>query len=329
MLLTPVLLISGLAGLVKETKELSSGYYAESSKSTRLMQIRKYLSFIDEFGGLLSPVPCASAQVALYVTWLARSLKYSSITNYLSALNYMLKSEGAVAIDYQDFKVKSVLRGAKRKLGVKTRQAAPLLPSHLLAIFKCMSDTPGHVAARAALLTSFRGLLRKSQITESDSVLRRGDFTFFVWGMVITIRKYKTIQFSERELVIPVSRVSNTDLCAVFWCERHFAQTPIVGPGPAFQVPSASGGSVPLSYASFQSTLKYFCAKIGLDPVDFSSHSLRRGGCTFLASQGASIQELKARGDWKSDCVYQYIQTSLSDRILFDTKVAAVLASMT
>ena len=92
------------------------------------------------------------------MTWLARSLKYSSITNYLSALNYLLKSEGAACIDYQDFKVKSVLRGAKRKLGVKTHQAAPILPLHLLAIFRRMTDSRGHVAARAALLTSFRGL---------------------------------------------------------------------------------------------------------------------------------------------------------------------------
>ena len=329
MLFTPFPLISDLAGLVREAKELSSAYYAESSKSTRLMQIRKYLSFIDEFGGLLAPVPCASAQVALYVTWLARSLKYSSVTNYLSALNYLLKSEGAACIDYQDFKVKSVLRGAKRKLGVKTHRAAPILPSHLLAMFGRMSESPGHVAARAALLTSFRGLLRKSQITDSDSVLRRSDFEFFVWGMVITVRRSKTIQFSEKELVIPVARVANTDLCAVYWCKKHFAQTPLLGSAPAFQVPSASGGFRPLPYASFQSTIKFFCAEIGLNPSDFSSHSLRRGGCTFLASQGASIQELKARGDWKSDCVYQYIQTSLSDRILFDTRVASVLASVT
>ena len=318
-----------MANLVKESESLAGAFYSENSKTARLVQLRKYLAFIDEFAGLLSPLPCDSAQVALYIAWLARSLKFSSITNYLSGLNYFLMSEGAPTIDYKNFKVKSVLKGAKRQLGSAAHQAAPILPSHLLAIFKKMSSSVGHVATRAAILTSFRALLRKCQVTDSDSVLTRGDFAFFSWGMLITVRRSKTIQFGERELVIPVAKVANTDLCAVFWCCKHFSQAPVSRSAPAFQVPHASGGFNPLTYPIYQSTLKHFCEQIGLDKSDFSSHSLRRGGCSFLASQGASISELKTRGDWRSDCVYEYIKTPLSERILFDTRVASVLASIT
>ena len=59
----------------------------------------------------------------------------------------------------------------------------PLLPVHLLAMFSHITPSSGHIAVRAATLTAFQGLLRKCQITLSDSVLLRSDFSFFPWGM--------------------------------------------------------------------------------------------------------------------------------------------------
>lgn len=290
------------------------------------MQIRKYLSFIDDYSGILTPIPCPPAQVALYITHLSKTLCYSSITNYLSGLNFMLKSEGQDPIDFTNFKVRSVLGGAKRTLGANPRQAAPLLPAHLRTMFSYMSDSVGDVSIRSAILTSFRGLLRKSQITLSDSTLLRSDFVFYPWGMVLKVRRSKTIQFSERELLIPISKLDNTDLCAVYWCRKHFHMTKVSGNSPAFQIPSPTGGFSPLTYKVLQATLKYLTSKLGLAQEYFSSHSLRRGGCTYLAQQGASIEEIRRRGDWKSDSVYKYIKLPLSDRIISDMRVAKVLS---
>ena len=50
--------------------------------------------------------------------------------------------------------------------------------------------------------------------------------------------------------------------------------------------------------------------------------------CTYLAMQGASLEELKTRGDWSSDMVFKYISSPLSDRILADLKVATPLATL-
>ena len=79
-----------------------------------------------------------------------------------------------------------------------------MLPKHLKAMLERMAQSPGHIAVRAAMLTSFRPPLRKSQTTFSESTLQRSDFVFYEWGMVIKLRRSKTIQFSERELPIPV-----------------------------------------------------------------------------------------------------------------------------
>ena len=115
-------------------------FYASNSKTTRSMQIRKYFQFIDEFHGLLLQLLCPSPHVALYITWLSRSLKYSSITNYLSALNFSLKSEGVPLIDYSAHQVRKVLGGIKRTLGCTVKRAAPLLPKELITMFSYMSD---------------------------------------------------------------------------------------------------------------------------------------------------------------------------------------------
>ena len=174
---------------------LQHQYYAPISRIMKSMQIRTYMRFDDSFEGLLSPTPCQSKQVALYTSWLLTFLKFSSICNYLSVLNFFLKSEGSPPIDYNSYDVKTVLDSAKCQLGCTVHRAAPLLPKQLLQMFKYLSDSIGHIATRAALLTGFRGPLRKCQLTFSDSVLPRNAFSFHTWGMLIKFKKFKTIQF--------------------------------------------------------------------------------------------------------------------------------------
>ena len=105
--------------------------------------------------------------------------------------------------------------GTKRKLGCAGHRAALLLPKELTVIFSFMSSNLGHTCTCAALLTGFRAFLRKCQLMLSDSVLRWKDFQFHHWGMIVLVRRYKTIQFGQRELLTPVTKVNNSDPCAV------------------------------------------------------------------------------------------------------------------
>ena len=57
----------------------------------------------------------------------------------------------------------------------------------------------------------------------------------------------------------------------------------------------------------------------------FPHHFLRRGGCTFLALQGVTIDEIRVRGDWSSDAGYKYISHPLSEHIVMDIWVATTL----
>lgn len=289
--------------------------------------MRAYYEFCEVFGDRVQPYPCDSDQVCMYMSYLARRLCFSSIKQYLSALNNHLKEVGARPIDYDNYKIKCCMTGIRRTLGDAPRQATPLLPGHLIRIFAIMWDSPGHVGLRAAILVSFRALLRKAHVTESESTLERRDFTFYRWGMMLRVRKSKTIQFRERTHLIPVSYVREEKLCAVRCVRKHFRQLPASRSEPAFRLPRGAG-SIPMSYGYYLSALKLLCERARIDHGHFSTHSLRRGGATFLRMCGASITEIKERGDWHSDAVYQYLQASVLERLSLDMRVAAILGAI-
>ena len=73
--------------------------------------------------------------------------------------------------------------------------------------------------------------------------------------------------------------------------------------------------------------LKLFGENAGYDPDLLSSHSLRRGGCTFLSLSGVTLKELRSSGDWMSDAIFEYTKTPLPTGIVNDMRVAPLLAS--
>lgn len=317
-------LFAGWKDLNEECKDLMQRCYADASIETKAAQMEKYRKFCDEFSEFLDPIPCNSGQVALYVSFLTRSLQYSSVKGYISALSMYLKSVGQEGVDYKNYRVYAALRGARRTLGDITKQAAPILPHHILNIQQYLTGNTGHVSFKAALLLSFRALLRKQQVTKSEATLRRGDVTIHKWGLMLTVRRSKTIQYKQRELKIPVSRVEDTRLCAVTWIEKHMAQMPAGKKDPLFMIPGPAGPEA-IPYKAYQLTLKMICKQAGLDPSEFSSHSLRRGGATYLGMVGASVEEIKTRGDWSSECYMRYLKTPLDVRIQQDLRVASVI----
>ena len=291
------------------------------------MQVKAYLAFCEVFEDHICPYPCDADQICLYMSYLARRLCYSSVRNYLSGLNNHLKDLGCPPIDYKDHGIKKCMAGIRRVKGNEVKQATPLLPGDLVRLFACIGRSRGSTAVRAAMLLSFRALLSKAHVTDSDCALLRRDVVFYPWGVLVSVRKSKTNQFRERVHKIPVAEVANKELCAVFWLRRHMLQCPAPPDARIFRTPR-KGHSVPLSYEFYSSVLKRTCAAAGLPPGEFSSHSLRRGGATFLRLCGASIETIKERGDWRSDCVKEYLKSSFVERLSIDMQVAVLLGEL-
>ena len=71
-------------------------------------------------------------------------------------------------------------------------------------------------------LVSFFGMFRKSHMVVTSASafnakkqFTKSDFRFFPWGVEIIVRWSKTIQFRERQISIPLPRVSGSPLCPV------------------------------------------------------------------------------------------------------------------
>ena len=219
------------------------------------------------------------------------------------------------------------LADKQRLKGNEVKQAAPVLPLELTKLFAVMFDSRGHTGLRVAMLVSFRTLLHNAHVTDSEAALRRQDLEFHPWGMVLTIRKSKTNQFREQVHKIPVSKVNNRELCVVFWLKKHLNQCPAPLDAQAFRVPNADH-SVPLPYSYYMAVLKAACIAAGLPPANFSTHSLRRGRATFLRLTGASLEQIKEGGDWRSDSVQEYLKESFVERLTQDMQVAVLLGMM-
>ena len=96
-------------------------------------------------------------------------------------------------IAFSSHLISTVMGGTKRLLSYAVKWAAPLLPSQLLKMFDLMSDSPCHVCTCAAILTGFRALLHKCQLTDSESVLCRSDFSFDTCGICQEVEDYPVL----------------------------------------------------------------------------------------------------------------------------------------
>ena len=92
---------------------------------------------------------------------------------------------------------------------------------------------------------------------------------------------------------------------------------------PLFCYEDKAGQTRVLDYHGFNSALKEALRIAGLQTLDVTPHSFRRGGASFALMCGAPEVLIKAQGDWRSLAWEKYIDTPLTHR----WTVADLLAS--
>lgn len=315
-----------MSQLSKEVTFLRGHWLAESSWRTRRSQWKHYVTFCEDL--IIAPLPASPELLCLYIAYMARSFKYIIIVNYISAVRVLHRCYAYEPVGSENFLVKSTLLGAKRLLGDEQFSSDPLLPKHLCMIYKTLNvGKIEDLVFWTAVITCFRGLLRKSSVCQGSNCMTRSEITFKNWGALISIRKSKTIQFKERVHVIPVARVKGL-LCAVYWLEKMFATVRVTSDKPMFGVFKANAYK-PVTYDWFAKKLKSCINRAGLDMQGkFTSHSLRRGGATALALAGVPLHDIQKYGDWKSLTVLLYLSSPLDYRISQEQAVAPIMVQV-
>ena len=299
--------------LATRESELLENASAPSTNKARRCQANCYERFCDSYD--LDYLPCSPQRIATYVAYLSFFLVYSSILNYLSGLSHYLKSRGKEGINFSDFCTRSALNGARRMCAKGRGKSAGIFPKELLAIFNKLNMLEiNHLVFWTALTLAFRCLLRASNYCKSRHSLLVKDLSFVMHGVVVRINSSKTNQYREFSSEIPIYRNSNSLLCPISWLEEMLMLRDS-NPGDYLFMTFVRGKWKPMTASWFNMMLKKFSPITGV-----SSHSLRRGGASYMLQNKYKLSEVKQRGLWKSLCVFEYLslrtdQAMLRDRI--------------
>ena len=175
-----------------------------------------------------------------------------------------------------------------------------------------MNDQIGH-RDKALLLTGFAGAFRRSEIVAINCT----DLEFVIEGVVITIGRSKTDQEGQgRKIGIAFDENCG---CPVEALRVYMAEGKIVE-GPVFRSATSKDelSLARLSDRSVANIIKQRINMIGLNPDDYSGHSLRSGFATSAANAGfASVSIMQQTGHKSVAVMERYVRGS----VLFNNSV--------
>ena len=300
--------------------------FAPNTLKTRRSQWNRYHKFCDQF--LLPALPVTPQTVCRFLVYVGDGLSYTSLNNYVSALNILGRFDNSGFDLRTDFSVSLLLRGFKRIKGDVSSPKDPLLPTDLKRIYGQVNlDIDTHLVVWVIILLAFRSLLRKSHFVSSssedrDHLLLVKDVTFEPWGCILHIRSSKTIQFGERSFDIPVS-YSAPPLCAATVLKSYLEKENLQCSDFLFSLPG-SRGKTPMPYNISLDLLKAWCKQADITK-DVGFHSLRRGAASFMHSLDIELVSIQKAGDWQSLCVLDYLTVDFEQKRKVESLVSSSL----
>ncbi len=264
----------------------------------------------------IQPVPCSKNVIAIYMSFLSRSLSANSIPSYLNVIRLM-HLEAGFQNPLEDWSLGLIMKGIKRKIGKPPQQKLPITVNILSEIRHTLDLTNSKQATFwCACIVAFLGFFRKSTLLPKSAYKKTSALLFSdMWmdegTLFIKVRHTKTIQFGQRELVIPFVK-SNTILCpvnAMLHMVDGMVGHTIPHDQPLFSFVN-KGILQFLTHNEFVKMLQSQLALCGYNVKMYSGHSFRRGGCSHAFNIGLSPLLIKLRGDWRSDAYQRYISVS-------------------
>ena len=303
--------------------------FATNSMKNVISNIRTYTFFSTYFD--LPMLPASPRNLCLFLELMALTSGYGHIKNVLSSVKYLHEAYGH-SFPVRDFDLDTTLQGLKRRLARTPFFVMPISPRILLQMYQHLDmSKPGDLALWCSYLAAFFGLFRKSNVVPENAsfdpkkTLTRNHIILDRENKVVYIHVTfsKTIQFCQRDLFIPIPSNNNPALDLYRHLVKLFDLVKVPGTSPAFSFTSTSF----VTYKVFTDRLKVLLTKAGLSPSLYSGHSFRRGGASFLHGCGGSILQIKAAGDWSSDCFTRYLYLTTEERMKAQHLVSSVLSS--
>ena len=283
-------LITDVKSLEIETLKNLKNSKANNTLRAYQSDFRDFSAFCSKNG--LSSIPTQPKIIALYITHLSKSFKFSTLKRRIASISVIHKLKG----HYLDTKhpiIMENLHGIKRTLGSRQKAKKPLLINDLKLIIKAIDKEK--IRDKALILLGFSGGFRRSELV---SILHE-DIEFVPEGIKILIKRSKTDQSGEG-IVKAIPYFDNQEFCPVLTL-RDYINKKITkkNEDKIFEISDKSVALI----------IKRYAEKAGLDSSKYAGHSLRSGFATTAAEFGAEERNIMAMtGHKTTQMVRRYIQ---------------------
>ncbi len=285
--------------LVTDVKSLELDTLKNLKSSKALNTLRAYKADYKDFANFcikngFKPMPSDPKIISLYLTFLAKTSKFSTLKRRLASISVIHRLSGHY-IDIKHPMITENLMGIKRIKGSYQKAKKPILINELKLIIDVIDKQKNEnnkFKHRALILTGFAGGFRRSELVAIDYE----DIDFVPEGVKIFVKRSKTDQSGEG-MTKGIPYFTNTNYCPVIALKKWIERSNI-----------NSGRIFGMSDKSVALVIKKYAAQAGMDSNKYSGHSLRSGFATSTAELGAEERSIMAMtGHKTTQMVRRYI----------------------
>jgi site-specific recombinase XerD len=272
---------STLRAALETAADLARNSRAPSTRAAYASDWRIFSAWCAAHG--LCSMPASPATVAAFLADQVKAgMKPSTLGRRLAALKHAHKAAGEDS-PTDDERVKAVLNGARRTLGVAPRKLAAATSEKTIGMATLVRPGLAGLRDRAILLLAFSLAARRAELVALDVE----DLEECPEGLRVRIRKSKTDQEGVGATVA-VCRGSIADPVAAV---LDYIKAAGITSGPVFRR-IRRGNHITdqrLAGQTICRLVKDHAAKLGLDPKQYGAHSMRAGFLTSAAAKGANL----------------------------------------
>jgi site-specific recombinase XerD len=290
--------LNSISNNIKELEEETLNNLRNSKANNTL---RAYKSDYENFALFCSKnnfrsMPTQPKIMALYLTHLSKTSKYSTLKRRLASISVLHKMKGHY-IDTKHPIIIENLMGIKRTNGSNQKGKKPLLISDLKllieAIHKSKEKNNRKIRDKALVLIGFSGGFRRSELVD----IEYEDLEFVLEGVKIFVKRSKTDQSGEG-MTKAIPYFDGEDFCPVK-ALKNWIKISDLKNGKIFSISDKNVALIIKKYANYA----------GLDSHRYAGHSLRSGFATSTAESGAEERNIMAMTGHKStEMVRRYIK---------------------
>ena len=282
--------------LITDVKSLEIETLKNLKNSKANNTLRAYQSDFKDFSAFcskngFSSMPTQPKIIALYITHLSKSSKFSTLKRRIASISVIHKLKGYY-LDTKHPIIMENLHGIKRTLGSRQKAKKPILINDLKLIINVINED--EIRNKALILIGFAGGFRRSELVN----IEKEDVEFVNEGVKILVKRSKTDQSGEG-IIKAIPYFENKEFCPVTALKRFIEN----------ELSNENGKIFKISDKSVALIIKRYAQKAGLDPSKYAGHSLRSGFATTAAEFGAEERNIMAMtGHKTTQMVRRYIQ---------------------